>query len=71
MTYNARNGFLTAQGLKQAAQRDGYMYGVDGMAPLQHLGSRVSVSGLEQERNMYVHDDEYIDSQYRRFHSGS
>jgi len=73
--HHGRNGFLTAKGLQlqqEAAQR-----GVDRAHELAVMGmSRYldipgSVSGLELERNLFVHDDQYIDSQYRRFLNGS
>ena len=71
MTYHARNGFLTAYGLAEAAQREGDLDLLDGMGLIHYIDKVGSVSGLELERDLFVHNDAYIDQQYRRFHSGS
>ncbi len=42
-----------------------------GVVAKRYLDSIGSVSGLELERDMFVHSDEYIDSMYRRFTNGS
>ena len=73
--HHARNGFLTAKGLEEAAQREhrrtvslemGLRRG-----DLSSILDKVrSVSGLELERNCYV-SDEQIDQQYQRFLNGS
>ncbi len=47
---------------------------LEGLAPLGdhvYIDKVGSVSGLELERDLFVHDDEYLDQQYRRFHNGS
>ena len=68
---SSHNGFLTAKGLKEAAQQ----YSLEGLAPRGELGylDKVgSVSGLELERDLYAFcHDSFIDEQYRRFHNGS
>jgi hypothetical protein len=73
--HHARNGFLTAKGLKlqlEAAQRECKRPGVDNMGPLHYLDSMGSVSGLELERDLYEFiSDSDIDEQERRFHNGS
>ena len=64
----SRNGFLTAKGLEEAAQR--YLEfpgGVDMEGTRQYLDVGGSVSGARRDESLYVHDDEYLDSQYRRF----
>ena len=68
--HHARNGFLTAKGLAEAAQR----YSLEGLAPrgVHEYVDRVgSVSGLELERDLHVFDDQLLDQQYRRFLNGS
>ena len=62
----AHNGFLTAKGLKEAAQRDVFIDGVAGMEMFGYLDRVASVSGLRRDETLYVHDDDYIDSQSRR-----
>jgi len=74
MTCNcaAHNGFLTAKGLREAAQRTLLHPEVDGMQHVEYVDSRVSVSGLELERDNYEFIvDSQIDEQARRFHNGS
>ncbi len=68
--YHSRNGFLTAVGLREAAQRRDFPPEVDAMEVPLYLDSRVSVSGLELERDFHVFDDFLIDEQDRRFHHG-
>jgi len=68
--HHARNGFLTAKGLEEAAQR----FSLEGLASRDvraYVDSPVSVSGLELERDLHVFDDDLLDQQYRRFHNGS
>ena len=66
---HSHNGFiLSPEGL---AQRELKLDEVDAMESSQYLDRVGSVSGLELERNLYVHDDDYLDQQYRRFHNGS
>ena len=70
--HHARNGFLTAYGLAETAQREAiFREGVDRDPGLRYLDNRVSVSGLELERDPYELDDHQLDEQYRRFHNGS
>ncbi len=69
--HHARNGFLTAKGLEEAAQRDLLGPELAGVVAQRYLDKVGSVSGLELERNLHVFDDELLDQQYRRFHSGS
>jgi len=71
VTHHARNGFLTAKGLKEAAQREVDLCAVDAMGLHRYLDKVRSVSGLELERDFLVFDDEVIDQQYRRFTHGS
>ena len=66
--HHSRNGFLTAKGLEEAAQRTS----LEGLAPRgerEYLDSRVSVSASEL---MVLHwDDALVNEQYRRFLNGS
>ena len=66
---HSRNGFLCSTGLKEAAQRERQLYGVDNMEMFPYLDSSVSVSGLRRDEAHWV-DDEVIDQQYRRFQHG-
>ena len=63
---SAHNGFLTAKGLEEAAQR----VSIEGLAPLgvrEYIDKQVSVSGLTRhDINMDFHE-ELIDEQHRRF----
>jgi len=70
-TCHSHSGFLTEVGYAEVAQRETDLYGVDGMAPLRYVDSRVSVSGLELERDLYVMEDKMIDEQARRFLHGT
>jgi len=70
--HHGRNGFLTAKGLVEAAQRElGFSGGVDMGATRCYLDKVVSVSGLVEVEGLYVHDDDYIDEQYWRAANGS
>ncbi len=64
---SAHNGFLTAKGLKEAAQQ----FSLEGLAPRvvrEYVDKVGSVSGLELERDLYAGIcDVEIDEQYRRF----
>ena len=64
---NSHNGFLTAKGLAETAQRDVIVDGVASMDMFGYLDSRVSVSGLRRDETMFIFDSEVIDEQYRRF----
>ena len=65
---HAHNGFLTAKGLEEAAQRERMLPGVADMALSQYLDKEVSVSGMLQDE---IWDASLIEEQYRRFHNGS
>ena len=62
----SHNGFLTAKGLVEAAQRDVIIDGVAGMDMFSYLDSRVSVSAPTGVQ-LHWPDDHKIDQQYRRF----
>ena len=68
--HHSRNGFLTAKGLEEAAQRFS-LEGLDSRDVQEYVDIPVSVSGLELERNIHVFDDHLLDQQYRRFRNGS
>jgi len=69
---NSHGGFLTAKGLKEAAQRELSLNEVDAMAPLQYLDSRVSMSGNGHGPDLFAFiDDLMILEQCERFHNGS
>jgi len=64
--HHSRNGFLTAKGLEEAAQR----FSLEGLAPRgvpEYVDRVVSVSALPEPETFFVFDDELLDSQYRRF----
>ncbi len=67
---HSHNGFqLSPEGL---AQRRGYSSEtVDMFDDVEYVDKVGSVSGLEQERNIFVFDDGLLDQQYRRFLNGS
>ena len=68
----SHNGFLTAKGLEETAQRKHSLYGVDARELSLYVDSRVSVSGLRRDEDMYdLISDISIDEQARRFHHGS
>ncbi len=67
--HHARNGFLTAKGLAEAAQRGGDRPEVDAMETALYLDKVGSVSGSVLPDLIF--DDAVIDQQYRRFLSGS
>jgi len=66
----SHNGFLTAKGLEEAAQREGEWDGLTYLRSSVTLDKVGSVSGLELERDSHM-CDELIDQQYRRFLNGS
>ncbi len=69
--HHSRNGFLTKAGYALVAQRSLEGLEVDAMEVSRYVDYRVSVSGLELERNLYeFHSDSDIDEQYRRFQNG-
>ncbi len=62
----AHNGFLTAKGLAEAAQREVFLDGVDNMDMFGYLDSTGSVSALvEPPEPIWV--DQLLENQYRRF----
>ncbi len=69
--HHSRNGFLTVRGYAENAQRTS----LEGLAPLGdhlYIDSRVSVSGLELERDLYAGTtDKLLEAQSERFHNGS
>ncbi len=65
---NSHGSFLTAKGLKEAAQR----FSLEGLAPrgeFEHIDGVVSVSASMVSSSHW--DDALIEEQYRRFLSGS
>ena len=68
----AHGSFLTAKGLKEAAQRERQFYGNPGV-DLSVVGTgRGSVSALDLDLDLYSEvSDAQIDEQYRRFHNAS
>ncbi len=69
--HHARNGFLTAKGLREAALRGAICNGVDGTGASPYLDLVGSVSALAEAEDPFVFDHELIDQQYRRFINGS
>ncbi len=67
---SAHNGFLTAKGLAEAAQRERQLDGVDGMELFPYLDRVVSVSALVEVEETEMCDT-LIDQQYQRFLHGS
>ncbi len=66
---SSHSGFLTAKGLKEAAQREGNRPEVDAMETSLYLDKVGSVSGIDQLD--FIFDDCLLEDQYRRFHNGS
>ncbi len=66
----SHNGFLTAKGLKEAAQREVDVHGVDAMWSASYLDRVGSVSALAEAEAFFVFDDQLIENQYRRFLNG-
>jgi len=65
---SAHNGFLTAKGLEEAAQR----LSLEGLAPrgeLEYVDIPLSVSALRRDEIKMIFDDAVIDEQHRRFHN--
>ena len=68
---NSHGGFLTAKGLKEAEQRRGDSFVIDGVDKRQlslYLDKVGSVSGLR--RDEIIFDDALLEQQHRRFLSG-
>ena len=66
---SSHGSFLTAKGLKEAAQR----HSLEGLAPLgdvAYVDTPLSVSGLSRAEPLHVWDDQLLDQQYRRVHHG-
>ncbi len=68
--HHARNGFLTAKGLAEAAQRrvltpDELELRLDGVRKLNHLDKVGSVSAVRRDERLFV--DDLLEEQYRRF----
>ena len=71
----AHNGFLTASGLKETAQRDLELSALDSMGISPHLDrvGSVSASGPGPDpHDLYAFvTEDMTDEMYRRFHNGS
>ena len=74
MTCDCRshNGFLTAKGLEETAQRslEG-LEAVDVGIPPGYLDKVVSVSGARRDEVVMIFDDEVLDEQFERYSSSS
>jgi len=66
---NSHGTFLTAKGLREAAQRELSLASIDAMDTRLYLDKVGSVSGSPQSSLPW--DDALIEEQYRRFHNGS
>ena len=65
---SSHNGFLTAKGLAEAAQRERQLDGVDNMELFPYLDKVGSVSGSSL---VAIHwDDALVDQQHQRFLNG-
>ncbi len=63
---SSHGSFLTAKGLKEAAQR----FSLEGLAPrgeLEYVDRSVSVSGSRRDEINMIFDEGVIDEQHRRF----
>ncbi len=67
---SSHGGFLTAKGLKEAAQRELQLDAVDSMDTRLYLDKVGSVSALVEVEGGHM-CDQLIDEQYRRFLNGS
>ena len=68
----SHNGFLTVRGYEDAQRRGYSSETVDMFGDMCYVDSRVSVSGLRRDEDMYaLISDVQIDEQARRFHNGS
>ena len=65
---NSHNGFLTAKGLEETAQRKDSLCEVDDREMSLYLDKVGSVSGTSLEGITMEFHEELIDEQYRRFH---
>ncbi len=59
--HHARNGFLTAKGLEQAAQRSLEGLEVDGMDASRYFDRVGSVSASRRDETFHVWDDQLLD----------
>jgi len=66
----SHNGFLTAKGLREAAQREVVLDGVAGMDMFGYLDRVGSVSALVEVEGAHW-DDELLEEQHRRFLNAS
>jgi len=66
------NGFLTAKGLQEVAQRELKLNALDAMGIRPYLDKSGSVSALVEVEDLYEFvTDDMTDQQYWRFHNGS
>jgi len=65
---SAHNGFLTAKGLAEAAQRE-LELGLRPRGDCDIVDIPLSVSGLRRDEIKMIFDDAVIDEQHRRFHN--
>jgi len=68
---SAHNGFLTAKGLEEAAQRKASLDALDNLDMFEYIDNKVSVSGSRRDEIIMIFDDGVLDEQYRRFLVGS
>ncbi len=68
---HSHNGFLVGRSPEGLAQRTLLKPELDGMQHVEYLDRVGSVSALVEVEEFHVFDDQLIDQQYRRFHSGS
>ena len=69
---SAHGTFLTAKGLREAAQREVDVHGVDNMWAIGYLDKVGSVSALTDDGHVSAWPtDVEVEEQYRRFHNGS
>ncbi len=67
----AHNGFMTAKGLEEAAQRELELDALLAVeAPSPYLDKVGSVSAMVEVEDAYVWDDRVLDEQHRRFLDG-
>jgi len=69
-TCRSHNGFLTAKGLAEAAQRDVIIDGVASMDMFGYLDKSGSVSAMVEVEENHVWDDQLLDEQARRVLNG-
>ncbi len=63
--HHSRNGFLTALGLEEAAQREGFCLGVDGMPIRVYLDEVGSVSALVEVEDDCDYDERHVELNHR------